>query len=74
MTNSIKAMNNGKTQYNELTIANFKVSFKIDTSANINVLPIKYINKNIEQEIEQKIVKLYALGGICKEAIAKHKL
>lgn len=46
-----KAMNNGETWYKELTINNIKVAFKIDTSTNINVLPIQCINKNIKQKI-----------------------
>lgn len=68
---NVKAINGGETWYKELTINNIKVAFKIDTDTNINVLPIKFINKNIKQKIEQKIIKLYAFEGTYIKVIGK---
>lgn len=71
MINNVKAMNDDETQYKKLTINNIKEAFKIDTGTNINVLPIQFINKNIEQKIERKIIKLYAFGGTYIKVIGK---
>lgn len=60
----------GEIWYTELTVENIKVAFKIETGKNINLLPIKYINKNIEQ----KIIKLYIFGIIRLEAIGNVNL
>lgn len=71
---NIKTMNNNETWYKDLLIDKVKVTFKIDTGANINVLPLDYINKNNQKEINQSKIKLYAFGGTCIEAIGKINL
>jgi len=35
-----KTVNNNETWYKDFTIDNVKVTFKIDTGANVNVLPL----------------------------------
>lgn len=67
-------MNNSETWYKDLFIDNIKVAFKIDTGANINVLPLKCININSQQKIEHTKIKLYVFGGTCIEGIGKINL
>lgn len=58
-------MSNNETWFKDLTIDKVKVTFKIDTGANINVLPLYYIDKNNQKEINQRKIKLYVFGGTC---------
>lgn len=37
---------------------NVKITFKIDTGASINVLPLHYLDKNKQQEIKYVKIKL----------------
>lgn len=48
-----KSVSNNETLYKDLTIDNVKITFKIDTGSNVNVLPLCYIDKNKQKEIEQ---------------------
>jgi len=65
---------NNEKWYKDLTINNVKVTFKIDTGANVNVLPLCYIDKNHQKEIKQSEIKLYAFGGTSIEALGKINL
>lgn len=67
--------NNGtETWYKDLTVDSVKVKFKIDTGANVNVLPLYYIDKNKQKEIKQSKIKLYAFGGTSIDALGKIQL
>jgi len=54
-----------------VTIDNVKVTFKIDTGANVNVFSLCYIDKSKQKEIKQSKIKLYAFGGTSIEALGK---
>jgi len=53
-----KSMSNNEIWYKDLTIVNIKVTFKIDTGANVNVLPLCYIDKNNQKEVKLNYMRL----------------
>lgn len=69
-------MSNNEIWYKDLLIDKVKVTFKINTGTNINILlnTLYYIDKNNQEEINQSKIKLYAFGGTCIEAIGKINL